>query len=301
MSSSIHNYLTNITDLLSNWLSKCIDRKGLSWLKEKMQQIAKGEPKQVFLTAFSITPRYTGKKDLNLMPEDLRAAKRIRNGWSPGYWSTDQVTRTLFLLALARNDSERYLRELEQLFNSAEVGELVALYQSLPLLPYPEQYLIWAAEGIRSNMTAVFNAIALRNPYPADYFDDRAWNQMVLKTVFVGSPLHLIWGLDRRANLKLAHMLFNYARERWAAKRTVTPELWRLVGPFVDAEIIADLERVFNDPDPVQRQAIALACSQTSLPQAQELLVRHPDLHSLIQEGSLTWSSFSKAQLVASI
>ena len=117
---------------------------------------------------------------------------------------------------------------------------------------------------------------------------------MVLKAVFVSSPLHLIWGLDRRANPELARMLADYAHERWAAKRSVTPELWRPVGRFADSAIITDLEKVLANGDIDEQQAAALACAQSPLPQAEALLSRYPDLQSSIQQGNLTWSSFSR-------
>ncbi len=292
--------MTDITDLLHCWLSRHIAPEGLIWLDEKRSQIAGGGTARGFFTAFSAVPRYTGKKDLELTLEDLQAAEAV-TGWSPGHWSVEQAARTLLILALPQDDAQKYLRVLEQLFTTADVGELVALYQSLPLLPYPERHLARAAEGVRSNMTAVFNAVALRNPYPADYFDEPAWNQMVLKAVFVGSPLHLIWGLDRRANPELARMLIDYAHERWAAKRAVTPELWRLVGPFADAGTSADLEKVLNEPDAAQQEAAALACSQSPSPEVQALLECRPDLHALIQEGRLTWNSFSQKRLASSL
>jgi hypothetical protein len=78
-------------------------------------------------------------------------------------------------------------------------------------------------------MTAVFNAVALQNPYPAEYFDNIAWNQMVLKALFVGSPLNLIYGLKQRNNSDLSQMLIDYADERKAANRDVSHELWKLV------------------------------------------------------------------------
>lgn len=297
MSPSINVDLTSITALLRRWLSQCVAQESLTWLDEKREQISGGAMKRVFFTAFSAVPRYTGKKDLELTQEDLQAAEAMRTGWFPGHWSVEQAARTLLVLALPHDNAEKYLRTLEQVFTTADVGELVALYQSLPLLPHPERHCARAAEGVRSNMTTVFNAVALRNPYPAEYFDNIAWNQMVLKAIFVGSPLHLIIGLDRRANPELARMLTDYAHERWAAKRSVTPELWRSVGRFADAEILADLEKMLTDPDSAQQEAAALACSQCPLPQAQELLARHPDLQLSINQGSLTWSSFSHNRL----
>lgn len=297
MSTLKYLVLTSITDLLHCWLSRYVASEGLTWLSEKSQQIAGGASARVFFTAFSAVPRYTGKKDLELTPEDLQAAETARVGWSPSHWSVDQAARTLLILALPPDNAEKYVQTLDQVFTTADMGEAIALYQSLPLLPHPECHVSRATEGIRSNITAVFNAVALRNPYPADYFDNIAWNQMVLKAVFVGSPLALIQGIDHRANPELARMLTAYAHERWAAKRPVTPELWRPVGRFANAEILADLEKVLNSPDLAQQEAAALACSECPLPQAQELLARHPKLQAAITQGCLTWSSFSYNRL----
>lgn len=294
MSPTIHLEQTSVTDLLCRWLSQRVGQECLTWLDEKREQVAGGTTARVFFTAFSAVPRYTGKKDLELTPEDLQAAEAMRLGWSPAHWSIDQAARTLLVLSLPLNNTEKYLRTLEQVFTTADVGELVALYQALPLLPYAERHCARAAEGVRSNMTAVFNAVALRNPYPAEYFDNLAWNQMVLKALFVGSPLNLIQNLDRRANPALAQMLIDYAHERWAALRSVSPELWRPVGRFADAAMLADLEQVLTDTDPAQQAAAALACAQCSLPQAQALLDRYPDLKASIQAGHLTWSSISQ-------
>ncbi len=216
-------------DLLRCWVSQHTTVEGFSWLSDKCQQVADGAALRIFFTSFSAVPRYIGKEKLSLTLEQLQAAQELRSHWHPQVWTSDGAARTLLLLALPHNSAAEYLQILEQLFTAADMGELVALYQALPLLPYGEQYRLRAAEGVRSNMIPVFNAIALHNPYPQEYFDELAWNQMVLKALFVGSPLRQIQGLGDRANPTLAQMLTDYANERLAANRSVSPELWQLV------------------------------------------------------------------------
>ncbi len=216
-------------NLIRRWVALHVSHEILIWLDEKTEKIVNGANEKIFFTTFSTVPRYTGKNDLNLVQEDLEISSKLRPGWFPNHWSVDQAARTLLLLSLPKSDSDKYLQTLERLFSTADVGELVVLYQALPLLSNPEELRLRAAEGVRSNMVAVFNAIALKNPYPAEYFDNLAWNQMILKALFVGSPLHSIQGLQKRANSELAKMLIDYARERQSAKRAVPPELWRLV------------------------------------------------------------------------
>jgi hypothetical protein len=270
------------------------------WLQEKLTQLEQNASERLLFTTFSTIPRRLGKQDLALTPEDLEMAEMLRPGWSPRNWSLDQAGRTLILLSLPHSDTAHYQKVLAQLFATADVSETVALYQSFPLLPHADCLQARAAEGIRSNMSVVFNAIALHNPYPAEQFDTPAWNQMVLKALFVGSPLHQIWGLDQRSNPELARMLSDYAHERWAAKRPVTPELWRPIGPFLNDKTLADLERVFSEPDAVQQTAAALACAQSTLPQAQALLAQHSHLHTQIRSGQMTWTHFSQTFLAKS-
>ena len=301
------NYIEtkNITasDLLYRWVSRQVNTEAINWLDEKRQLINNGAATRIFFTAFSAVPRYTAKNEIQPTLEELESAANACNNWFPANWTIDQAARTLLVLSLPSNDANKYLQTLSQVFAAADVRELVALYQALPLLPYPEQLCDRAAEGIRSNMTAVFNAVALENPYPAEYLDNLAWNQMVLKALFVGSPLHSIQRLDERANPELARMLVDYAHERWAAGRDVSPELWRCVGKFANSEILADLERVLTESHAqtdsngkgqqklIERTAAALACADCPLPQAQEILARYPELQSDIRSGRLTWKN----------
>ncbi|WP_347156671.1 EboA domain-containing protein [Pontibacter chitinilyticus] len=261
----------------------------MEWLHKKLAQIAASAADKDLYLAFSAVPRYVGKAPLHLSSEQAAEAQSIRKGFDPTRWTADQAARTLLLLALPHENKEAFVARIETLFSTADMRELVALYAALPLLPYPEAFRMRAAEGFRTNMGNVFEAVAQDTPYPADYLEEEAWNHMVLKTLFVGKPLYRIQGIDRRANAKLAHILSDYAHERWAAGRPVSPELWRSVGPFIDDALLEDIKRLFAQPDLLQQEAAALACSQSTHPGAKALLEGHPQLKQKIESGELTW------------
>jgi hypothetical protein len=275
-----------IKDFLLSHLAGQLSPQGLSWLQKQLEDL---KSEKEFYLAFSRAPRFTGKHTLSFSPADLQEAARLRPGFQPSGWTTDQAARTVLVLSVPHGSPADYEAILNKVFSTADLQELAALYAALPLLPYPEQHRARAAEGVRSNMTQVFDAIALDNPYPHDYMSEEAWNQLVLKSIFNSRPLYRIYGLDARRNAHLAHMLVDYAHERWAAGRTLTPELWRMVGPFVDAGNLKDIQRLFRSPETIQHEAAALALSESSLPAAQELLHSQSELHENIRDGRLNW------------
>ena len=65
----------------------------------------------------------------------------------------------------------------------------------------------------------MFAAIACHNPYPFDHFDADAWNQMVVKAVFSGTPIETIVGLHERRNPEVVQMMRDLVSERRAAGR----------------------------------------------------------------------------------
>ena len=182
----------------------------------------------------------------------------------------------MYLLLASTPDGADFSRRLDRLCSAADIGELVAFYRGLPLYPDQPRYALRAAEGVRSNMRVVFEAVAHCNPYPAEQLNEPAWNQLVLKALFVGSPLNPIVGLDGRRNPTLARMLCDYAHERWAASRPVSPELWRCVGPFAAGPMLDDFARLFERGTADEQQAAALALREATDPEAARLL----DLHA---------------------
>ena len=284
-----------IQALLRLWLSSRLDNEMLAALEGMCEHVAAGAPRAKLYVAFNRLPQRVGKADLKLDTSDVESARAIRPGWDPSVWSVDQAARTLLILSLPAEHADAYVETLRLLYETADVAAAVALYQMLPLLAHPERFLFQGTEGLRSNMTTVFDAVALRNPYPAEQFGENAFNQMVLKAIFIGSPLHRIVGLDTRANAALAQMLIDYAHERWAASRSVTYELWRPVGPFAEGAALADLEHVLTHSDPIQQQAGALALNASLDPDAQHILARRSDLQLRIARAELTWDSLATA------
>ncbi|MBK7674894.1 MAG: EboA domain-containing protein [Candidatus Accumulibacter sp.] len=231
-----------------------------------------------------------GKAPLALDATALAVAEKARPGWDPAPWTVDQAARIRLLLAAA-TDSDTFVRRLDQLCATADLDELVAFYCGLPVYPDPPRHRLRAAEGLRTNMKVVFEAVAHRNPYPAEQLPEDAWNQMVLKALFVGSTLAPIVGLDRRANVTLARMLGDYAHERWSAGRQVSPELWRCVGPFASGPLLVDLGRVLETGTLPERAAAVLALRSASDPEAHQLLDRHAALRDAVAARGIDWKS----------
>lgn len=264
-----------------------------SWLKEQQQAIREKGPNKLYL-AFSQASRFFETKGLQLSPEEEAEADKLCAGFRPRYWNQQQAARALLLVALAGLEEAPFIGHLTRLVETADVAEQTAFYTALPLFPYPLALRKSAAEGLRTNMTIVFDAIALHNPYPAAYLEEKAWNQLVLKAVFLDRPLYQIWGADKRANADLAGMLLDFAHERWAAQRSVSPEIWRFIGPYLQKETMPDIRRVSEQGSSLEQEAVLLACSTSTLPEAQELLNQHKNSADRIMRGSISWSSLGQ-------
>jgi hypothetical protein len=275
---------------LQQWLDLRLEAPAAQWLRECAAGLARAATDRDLFRWVSLASRKLGKAPLALDAAERAVAGQARPGWDPSAWTIDQAARVRLLLAAA-GDADTFVRRLDQLCATADVDELVAFYRGLPVYPHAPRHRQRAAEGVRSNMKVVFEAVAHRNPYPAEQLADEAWNQMVLKALFVGSTLDPIVGLDRRANATLARMLGDYAHERWAAGRPISPELWRCVGPFASGRLLADLERVLETGSPAQRAAAVLALRSAEAPQARRLLERHAELRDALAARGIGWQS----------
>ena len=272
-------------------LQKGLPETGWSWLQKEVAKLEAGESAS-FGGAFVMAPRRTGKEGCAISPSEASELLRIRPGLKIEKWTVDRISRTYLVMCLPAENEAAYVGMIENLFLAAEMNELVALYGSLPLLAYPQQWRRRCSEGIRSNIGQVIEAIMCDNPYPSEQLDEPAWNQLVLKAIFTEKPLLRILGLRERANARLALSISDFAHERWAAHRIVNPLVWICVEKFIDDRILDDIRRLAYSTDSSEQKAAALLCAETVYSPAKTLLENTPRLRQILEEG-VTWTKLA--------
>jgi len=276
--------------LLREWLLRQLEPERGAWLDAQIAALAQDSSDASLEIALGMAPRKLGKAELALKDDDLAAADKAIAGWDPRGWSVPDAARILLLSGLP-SGGKPFAERFRALCRTADVAELATLYRGLPLYPDPASLEEQVGEGLRSNMRGVFEAITHNNPYPKAHFDDHRWNHMVLKALFIGSPLAPIQGLDERANPELARIMCDFAHERWAAGRPAPFEIWRCVGPFAEGAAIDDLARVLSSGEGIERRAAALALAASPDRRAAKLLAEVPALAADISRKQLTWAS----------
>ncbi|MFD2872541.1 EboA domain-containing protein [Mucilaginibacter ximonensis] len=275
--------MTNIKSTLKDILQANTTPDVFTWIEE-------GRPLN---SVFMLLPRKTGKAALSITQEQSEAINTAIPGFSVDNWTVDHLGRAYLLAKLDSTHKDEYFRKIESLFMAAEMAEQVALYSSLPLLAHPELWVKRCAEGIRSNIGIVLEAIMYSNPYPSQNLEQAAWNQLVLKAFFTDKDINKIVGIDKLANKDLAYIISDYAHERWAAGRELNPQMWRLVGPFIDDKLFEDIKRLFDNGKLTDHRAGALAITTSNYAPAKALLNKYPELERAIANNELSWDDIA--------
>lgn len=224
--------IKELDTVLTGIIRKNMDDLTWCWLQEKILLLKKDSTANQLPVVFSSIQRKTSKLIVRLEDEELKQIEIVFPSFSIHNWSVQRLSRVWLLMQLNSSSKENYIKNIASVFRNAEMNELVALYSALPVLAYPDEWKMCCADGIRSNIAPVLEAIMLDNPYPAAYLGEDAWNQMVLKAFFTEKDIDRIVGLSERNNKHLAATLFDYAQERIAAGREVNKKLWPLVEKF---------------------------------------------------------------------
>jgi len=141
-------------------------------------------------------------------------------------WTLEDAARATFLLARADSAApEAFEADARACYEMGDAREQQSWLRAVALMPAPERFLSLVVDACRTNILPVFEAVACGNPYPNQYFPERNWNQLVMKSLFNGVRLERIVGLAARANAELARMANDFAAERRAAGRPVPADI----------------------------------------------------------------------------
>src|SRR5205823_4728864 len=157
----------------------------------------------------------------------------------PGFdrWTGTDALRAFLLLSLAAcTDADTFETVARECYERGDSVEQQSWLKTLQLLPDGGRFLTVAIDACRTNILPQFEAIACENAYPARSFPDLHFNQLVLKSMFMGLALDRIVDLDDRLNPELSRMALDYAAERRAAGRTIPADIARALTHDVRAE-----------------------------------------------------------------
>lgn len=244
-------------------------RQEKGWYESKVASLSENLIPSQFYLAFSGAPRKTSKSALELTEDQIHRLRVAQPAFQVSNWTIDEFCRVVFmtLLPVEKNQSI-----LDKLFGTADMRESVALFKGIPFLDNAAEFKLRTIDGLRTNITHVFDAIALDNAYPISHFEEAPWNQMVLKALFMQRPIYRIWGIDERKNKTLALILRDYAHERWSAHRQVSPELWRSIAGFGDEAFLPDFDKMLKSEHELEQFAAAKAMIASKLPQTEAML-----------------------------
>lgn len=204
--------------LLTSALSKQLDSLDADWLNTALVKIAASDDLQ---TASELQLRYSamarrklGSAAISGLSEEL-------------HWHADQLGRILLISELLKLAKPVQVKDLiNQVYKLADEYEKIAIIKGIDLLVESDLLVELALHTGRTNSISLFSAIALDNPYPALHYDDRAFNQLVLKALFMGLDIVDMIGLKSRSNLKLSELCADLVKERLLAGRQPPTSIW---------------------------------------------------------------------------
>ena len=203
---------------------RCPD-KAQNWLNQTLTQLHAPLDRNLFGAAYAGVRRRLGGEPVIIDPEEQAALQGTELLSLNGH-ALDEFCRIVLLFRASEClPPEDYAPFISELYLRGDNSERQALLRGLTYLPEPERFVATAVEACRTNAQVIFEAIACDNPYPLRYFPELNYNHMVLKALFIGSPLARVVGLEERITPELVRMAEDYAAERRAAGRPVPEDI----------------------------------------------------------------------------
>ena len=181
-------------------------------------------------------------------------------------WSAADASRVALTLVALTTPETQSAEFLSQVFAQCTDTEITALLRGLALYADDARHKQTATLLGRTNSFDVFAALASNNPYPAAFYSEHEFNQLVLKALFVGMNIETIFGLRQRTNPTLSRMCEDYYDERVAAERSVPPDIWLALRPYASPRGLTLCSAALQGTDPAHRHYASIA-THANLPE----------------------------------
>jgi hypothetical protein len=190
------------------------------WTIDAVREVT-AEPQRI-VVLFPAAGRAVGRTPIDPAGDPLG----VRRG-TVDDWARAELVGAL-LTALPPAESAAQLGDLYRHGDDAERrGVLCGLNTaSATSPPVVAAGLELVSDALRTNDPRL--VAAALGSFAAMHLDQHAWRHGVLKALFMGIPLEVVAGLDRRADDELARMAAGLIDERRAAGRTVSDDMLRL-------------------------------------------------------------------------
>lgn len=176
--------------------------------------------------AYATAAQRVGHAPLALQTTELETLRGAAPGVGFERWQREDAARALLLIAHREHGiGDAFVAAALECFELGDAREQQSFLRALPLWPEAAAFLPHAIDACRTNIIPVFEALACENPYPAEHFPERNFNQIVLKAMFNSIALSRIVGLAARRNQELSRMSRDFAAERTAAGRAVPADI----------------------------------------------------------------------------
>ena len=226
-----HNMHCNV--LYRGLVSSCTELQA-SWLNNALYDIATSGTALAMHMVYSAMAR----RKLGNTPVVLDSSVEQNIGYS---WFSSDAARTLLLeqLIIQPDDNNNREQLINNAFQSGDEYERGAILKGLCLLDSDGEMSTLSIHSGRTNSYRLFSAIALMNPYAGQHYNERAFNQLVLKALFMDLDIRHIMGLAQRKSQKLNSMCTDYVRERLAANRSLP----NFISYAIDFSLLDDDEK----------------------------------------------------------
>ena len=230
------------------------------WLKETLANLEDSQDLDSDLLLFiTRARRFVGH---SLLDSNADAISTAVGDLQLQSWEAGNAARVALLLKALLLQPARQEAIVTNAYRMGDESEKTVLIAGIALYADDDRYKGLALDSGRTNSLILFQALATNNPYPPAYYSEAEFNQLVLKSLFMGVNTEHILGLTNRVNKELSRMCEEYYDERVAAQRSVPADIWLSITPYASEHGFEIMTKALSDEDREHRYYAAMAANR---------------------------------------